>query len=485
MSSLGAALLTWTAIATYATLFHGALYYYRRDAARGNLAYSLFSACQVVYFGALWLRTWTSNGSVAVQAAAIQVGAGTCMSAAFVQFAAALSGSRLVRVVPATWVTAAVGALLVNARLGGQPLETDWDPARASLVGALLYATLGPVAIACAILAVAMSSVALLTLLRHPRDRVEARILASVAVPVFVIAGVAVMPGVTQVTLGLLAEAGSIPVALACGLVLLRRFAQSATRLGTQSIALEQSYEDLRHTQETLVRKEQLAAVGELSAVIAHEVRNPLAILKNAVSGLRRRAIGADDRRVLLGIVNEETERLARLVRDLLAYARPLSPVRSPTRLRELVERAWNDGRLDKTRGSVTLELDIPASLAVMVDRDHASYALVNVIENALVAMGGRGPILLRAQPTTHRERAAVALDVIDAGPGMEPGVLSKAREPFFTTRPSGTGLGLAIVDRVVRGHEGSVDIESRVGEGTRVRLVLPAWEPALAEGTA
>ena len=127
------------------------------------------------------------------------------------------------------------------------------------------------------------------------------------------------------------------------------------------------------------MRKEQLAAVGELSAVIAHEVRNPLAILKNAVSGLRQKALGPDDRQILLGIVNEETDRLGRLVRDLLAYARPVSPTRVPTKLRDLVELACRDGRLDKVRGSARVTVDIAPERVVEVDRAHAHHAIVFV----------------------------------------------------------------------------------------------------------
>src|SRR5690606_11573366 len=120
--------------------------------------------------------------------------------------------------------------------------------------------------------------------------------------------------------------------------ILLRRFVRTADELGRRTEELRRSYSNLRLTQEELVRKEQLAAVGELSAVIAHEVRNPLAIIKNAVSSLRRPTLRPSDRGVLLGILDEEVDRLNRLVRDLLAYARPVEPRGQPVDLERIVE---------------------------------------------------------------------------------------------------------------------------------------------------
>jgi signal transduction histidine kinase len=275
--------------------------------------------------------------------------------------------------------------------------------------------------------------------------------------------------------LGWLVEQTGVFIAIAAGAVLLRRFARSAGELQTRTAALGASYDELRRTQEELVGKEQLAAVGELSAVIAHEVRNPLAIIKNAASGLRQRALSEGDRRVLLGIVNEETDRLARLVRDLLAYARPLSPARAPARLFDLVARACDDARLVKVRGGAEIEVDMDSETEVLVDREHAHHGILNLLDNALASMNGAGTVHVRAYDTMLGERRAVALEVRDEGTGMDPQILAKARDPFFTTRPSGTGLGLAIVERVARGHDGALELSSTIGVGTTATLIFLA----------
>jgi signal transduction histidine kinase len=241
-------------------------------------------------------------------------------------------------------------------------------------------------------------------------------------------------------------------------------------------------YEELQATQERLVRKEQLAAVGELSAVIAHEVRNPLAIIKNAVSGLRREGLAAQDRRTLLDILDEETDRLNRLVHDLLAYARPVVPRGRSLPVRELLRRS-----VERARGGVTHdevvhvvyelcdELD-----SVYGDPELLRHALVNVMENAMQAMSGGGTLTIRTEPAVFRSRTALALSFIDTGEGMDTLVRAKARDPFFTTRPSGTGLGLAIVERVVRNHGGEVSIDSRHGEGTTITFLLPVDAPSM-----
>ncbi len=479
MQPVAAILLAWSAIAIYACLFHGALYWYRRRQAAGHLAFALLCATHVGYSYALSLGLRADTPFAAARALDEYVAAGLLMAAAFYQFAMTISGSRLARLAPAAWASMGVGAVACLAGFGAVPPRTEvWQSAGLGFDAPRLVAPGTPIGAVFALMAVVWSTLGLLTLVLRARDGTEARMVAGVSLPAIVISAYQVIVRMNGGDVPWLADLTCIPIALACSLVLLRRFARSANELSAQSVALEESYEQLRRTQEALVRKQQLAAVGELSAVIAHEVRNPLAILKNAVSGLRQRALGLEDRRVLLGIVNEETDRLARLVRDLLAYARPLSPVRAPTKLRELVERAWADPRLLKSRGEATIEIDVSPGIAVMVDREHASYAIVNVIDNAVVAMGGRGTLHVRARVTSLGSRGSgIELEVHDDGPGMDAQVLDKARDPFFTTRPSGTGLGLAIVDRVMRGHEGTLEIQSQPGTGTTVRLVFPAWD--------
>jgi signal transduction histidine kinase len=252
---------------------------------------------------------------------------------------------------------------------------------------------------------------------------------------------------------------------------------------------LQHSYEELREAQRELTRREQLAAVGELAAVIAHEVRNPLAIISNAVAGLRRREIGHEDRETLLAILKEESSRLNRLVGDLLRYARPVNVQRQLISVREVIERTLTSTGLRET---MAVELaEVGEIHPIWGDPGLLRQVFDNLIENAVQAMTGIGgesapkiptrgaPTLTISVRTARRDTVeGVQVDVQDVGEGMDAQVRLRAKDPFFTTRPSGTGLGLAIVDRIVDAHDGELSINSQSGEGTTVSVFLPVGAP-------
>lgn len=230
------------------------------------------------------------------------------------------------------------------------------------------------------------------------------------------------------------------------------------------------SHAELREVQDELGRKEQLAAVGELAAAIAHEVRNPLAVIANAVATLRRAGISDADREVLLGIVSEESERLNSMVTDLLRFARPTSIKKSRVDLVELVEHTQVP--LGE-RYQIEVHADDSARF-VEGDPNLLRTALDNVIQNATQAMPKGGVISVDVREAERDHHAGVTLTLEDAGSGMDQETLARALDPFFTTRPSGTGLGLPIVQRVIQAHGGSVDLQSQSGRGTTVSLWLP-----------
>jgi signal transduction histidine kinase len=269
-------------------------------------------------------------------------------------------------------------------------------------------------------------------------------------------------------------------LALVCGLMskvvvdqanLWRRFEESKRKLRALERELGDSHNELRATQETLSSREQLAAVGELAAVVAHEVRNPLAILGNAVAGLRKDNIGAADRATLLEIIDSEATRLNRIVTDLLSFSRPVTLQRGPVQLNDLIDRALKFVS-KRTGARVDLQVLLP-SARVWGDSNLLRQVFDNLIDNAIQAMETGGTLTVRIRPASHDEES-IAVDIIDTGEGMDPAVRRRAKDPFFTTRPSGTGLGLAIVDRIVDAHGGCLEIDSREGEGTQVTVQLP-----------
>jgi signal transduction histidine kinase len=251
---------------------------------------------------------------------------------------------------------------------------------------------------------------------------------------------------------------------------------QTTQRLQLRTDELRSSYAELRVVQSELVSKNQLAAVGELAAAIAHEVRNPLAVIVNAVAGLRRASGREEDRAILLSIVDEEAARLNRLVTDLLRFARPINVKRSPVSLVELANRSRSQA-MDGHDVVVSIDGD-PEIQTVWVDPSLFRLVFDNLVLNACQAMrgGGRVDIIVTRGKLPHVD--AVSIRIKDHGHGMEAEVRERALDPFFTTRPSGTGLGLPIVQRIVEAHGGELTIESEEGSGTSVTLLLPLGAP-------
>lgn len=250
-------------------------------------------------------------------------------------------------------------------------------------------------------------------------------------------------------------------------------------RLSAQRVTLHRTTDELvesrvalRKTHDRMIRAEEQASIGELAAVLAHEVRNPLAVIKNAVASLRRGRLQIEDRKTLLDILDEEGDRLQRLVRDLLAYARPAHPRQVTVSADFLLEQTAEHLRSKGTHEIVVQAMDAP--MTIFGDAELLLTALRHVADNALQAAPRGSPIVLSCDPAKLGHRLAIAFGIRDQGPGMSSALEEKAKTPFFTTKASGIGLGLAIVDRIAQGHFGRLEIETQEGVGTLVRIVLP-----------
>ena len=236
----------------------------------------------------------------------------------------------------------------------------------------------------------------------------------------------------------------------------------------TEVTALMEAKRQLEEAQAEVVRKERLATLGELAAVVAHEVRNPLAVIFNALAALKRSA-GKDSTR-MLELIGEESERLNRMVTALLDLARPEAARLAPTQALELV-RSSIDAARGMTEPEAEVRLLVPDSLPLArLDEQQVHQALVNLISNAVQATGRRGPVMVRV----GLERELLRIDVVDDGDGVPPELRERIFAPFFTLRARGTGLGLAVVRRVVEAHRGTVSIETTPGGGATFVLKLP-----------
>jgi signal transduction histidine kinase len=239
---------------------------------------------------------------------------------------------------------------------------------------------------------------------------------------------------------------------------------------------LKRSYTELSRAQQELVKRERLAALGELSAVVAHEVRNPLGVIFNSLASLRRLGPGEDDARMLLSIVGEEAERLNRMVSDLLDFARPHEPQLRPEPLSEILSGAVEAARRSMPAGQVTFAVEVEPELPpIWVDAELIRQAMVNLVMNAAQAMPRGGAVTVRAGPEIRGTARYARVEVQDDGPGIAPELADRVFQPFFTTKAAGTGLGLAVVKRIADAHRAEVAVQSTPGRGSTFILWLPA----------
>jgi signal transduction histidine kinase len=242
---------------------------------------------------------------------------------------------------------------------------------------------------------------------------------------------------------------------------------------------LRRSYSELARAQQALVQRERLAALGELSAVVAHEVRNPLGVIFNSLGSLRRLVRPTGDARTLFRIVEEEAERLNRIVGDLLAFARPSTPDLHEAALADVADEAVASAVAQQETPIEVVCGHDPALPEVRIDARLVRQAILNVAVNAAQAMARGGRITVR----TLRDGGAAVVEIEDDGPGIPKEVRERIFEPFFTTKATGTGLGLAVVRRIVEGHGGSVQVRPAPERGTVFALRFPLVPESVEKG--
>jgi signal transduction histidine kinase len=476
MSPLATLLVSFGAVHVFVASCY-AFVFYRQRYGGEYLSYAFLSVTLAVYTFCSGIIVDAANGAVASGAQQVQLLSVAAGVPAFLSFVSQLVGYR-----PARWWRASLGfsALTTIVVLSGLAFDPgDALPTRAPLLDfapTTKEVVTQPAGIALYLLATFIASGFLLSMRRIAPGNAEMRVLQVIGVITLPPLFLDTLSRALQARTVYLFEHGLVVATLLASYMLMRRFVQAGDELENRTIELRRSYDELRYVQEELVRKEQLAAVGELSAVIAHEVRNPLAVLKNAVSGLRRAELREEDRATLFAILDEETDRLNRLVRDLLAYARPVEPQSTPLPVEQTVRHSVDLACRGHARSSsieVTIDLeDVPASLEG--DKDLIERAFINIVENALQAMPNGGRLVVSGFGSDIDGDSTITLAFRDTGEGMDTLVRSRARDPFFTTRSSGTGLGLAIVERVIRAHGGKVELAKNEDAGSTVKVTLP-----------
>ena len=214
-----------------------------------------------------------------------------------------------------------------------------------------------------------------------------------------------------------------------------------------------------------------LARVGELAAVLAHEVKNPLAAVSGTLQVLSGKLASPEDREIV-GEALRRLDALSAMMTDLLLYARPPKPHVMLLDITALAENLVGFVRMDPAWSAVECRVE-GSSPGVMGDAEMLKLALQNLLLNALQAIGGRGSVSVRLS----EEDTNVNIDVVDTGSGISPDVQSRLFTPFFTTKARGTGLGLATVRRIAKAHRGDVVVLATGSTGTTMRLSLPVQQ--------
>ncbi len=236
--------------------------------------------------------------------------------------------------------------------------------------------------------------------------------------------------------------------------------------------------------EQQMARTEKLAALGELSAGIAHEIKNPLTAIKGFAQILPRKLEDRDFLEKFSHIMDAEVSRLNGIVENLLAFARPSGNKMQRCNIIPIIYTVLNLLNYQIEKAGIKIELKLKEVPDIMGDKNKLEQVLINIIINALQAMQNYDTkndkiiriftevVLRRSKDNIYQEYAVVHIE--DTGPGIEKDVLKKLFNPFFTTKPKGSGLGLAITHRIISEHNGFIEVDSKVGKGTLFSLFLP-----------
>jgi PAS domain S-box-containing protein len=230
--------------------------------------------------------------------------------------------------------------------------------------------------------------------------------------------------------------------------------------------------------------RDRLAALGEMAAAIAHEVKNPLAGIEVMAGVLKRQVSDSADAQAILGDIIKEAKMANAIVLEVLDFVRPIRLQVEHVSLGEVLQNAITMAESKVPRGDVVLSCAVADGLPDLHgDQYQLRQLFTNLLTNAFEALGGRGQVAISAAPLVPDEEAgapdthavpSIVVEIADDGPGVPSDLIDRIFNPFFTTKPQGSGLGLAIVRKIVDAHDGQIDVSLRPSGGTLFRVTLP-----------
>ncbi len=234
---------------------------------------------------------------------------------------------------------------------------------------------------------------------------------------------------------------------------------------------LERRAEERLKLEEKLRQTEHLSAIGEMTAGVSHEIRNPLGIIKSSAQLLKNKMEKLEVNSSIPDIIVEESARLDNIITDFLDFARPRTPDLHPCRIEEVIDKNIVFLSPQIEENNITIEKDLPDHLPeILADSAMLYQAFLNLLLNACQALGGAGTIVIKAE---YRS-GDIVINFIDSGKGIPETVIKKIWTPFFTTKDTGTGLGLGIVKNMIESHNGVISIANTEDRGANVEIRLP-----------
>ena len=249
------------------------------------------------------------------------------------------------------------------------------------------------------------------------------------------------------------------------------------------AVSLKKSKAELKKTYTRLMQKEKMAALGELTTRIAHEIKNPLGIIKGSAQILIEETEDADVKSEVVNFIIDEVNRLDIKVRDLLNHSRPRPPNLKKTDINETLEKRIHFWESQKNLGNqIKITRKYIQNLPdILIDREQIRQVILNLLINCSEAMPDGGTITVatgfesqKEDSESSRDSGNVFVEFKDTGIGIRKEDLGRIFDPFFTTKKEGTGLGLSTVNRIIENHKGKINVESEIGKGTRFTLHFP-----------
>lgn len=254
------------------------------------------------------------------------------------------------------------------------------------------------------------------------------------------------------------------------------RYQEALTRLDETHRRLKEQADMLAEADEQLRRADRLSALGQLSAGMAHEIRNPLGSIKGTAEILQEDFSPQDKKYEFIQIMLKEINRLDRILGEFLMFAKPASPEKKTVNVNDMIRSVLSLVAQQASKSDVRIETSPGGKITVRADEGLLRQAFLNLVLNAIQAMpaGGDLKVQVEMEPGSKAGKHQCSISIADSGTGISEESLKRLFNPFFTTKKEGTGLGLVITHRIVEAHGGTINVQSEEGKGTVFKVKLP-----------